>query len=487
MHHAPRQIALFIALTAVLAGACDTVGPRGDDDLDRKITDLLAQEGGAEAFLLPSANDFDAIPQDPRNPITAGKVRLGKLLFHETALATGAVRRDGAGTYSCATCHAAGAGFEAGLRQALGEGGIGFGRAGEGRRPDPSYREAEIDAQPIRTLSPLNGAWQRVAFWNGQFGAAGPNEETEDRWRIGSPQAVNRLGYLGLEAQAIAALETHRMAGGPAAVAAAYDEYSRLFEDAFGMLPDGDLEWREVAGLAIAAYERTLIANRAPFQRWLRGDRGALSDAEKRGALLFFGRAGCVACHRGPALGSDAFHALGMGDMEPIVGNLDLSDPVQFGRGGFTGLEQDNFQFKTPQLYNVSDRPALGHGATFRSVRDVIEYKNHAIPENRYVSEHRISSHFRPLRLSEQDVRDLTSFLERGLRDPDLARYVPGELPSGRCFPANDRQSRHDLGCTAPGGESAETETHPGAGEDSTRTHGAVPYPLLSTTRGELP
>ena len=235
MHHASRNITLAIAPAALVAAACEAVGPEGDDDLDPMLAELLAQKGGAEAFLLPAETGFDAIPQDPRNPLTVEKVHLGKLLFHETALATDAVRPDGAGTYSCATCHAAGAGFEA-------------------------------------------------------------------------------------------------------------------------------------------------------------------------------------------------------------------------------------------------------------SVREMIEYKNRAIPENRYVSEHRISPQIRPLRLSEQDVRDLTAVLERGLRDPALERYVPRELPSGRCFPANDRQSRLDLGCAAPGGGSAENEIHPGAGLRTPRAHGAVPYsPLLSTIRGELP
>lgn len=277
------------------------------------------------------------------------------------------------------------------------------------------------------------------------------NQGTEDRWRDGSPQSVNRLGYAGLEAQAIAALETHRMSGGAEALAYAYPSYRQLFDAAFPDWPEDRRISRETAGLAIAAYERTLIADRASFQRWLRGETDALSDAEKRGALLFFGRAACVQCHSGPSLGSATFHALGMGDLQPTVGRFDLADPLHFGRGAFTGRDEDNFRFKTPQLYNVSDRPALGHGATFASVRHIVDYKNAAVAQNRYVSVDRLSPLFRPLSLAENELQDLTAFIERGLRDPDLARYVPTELPSGNCFPANDPQSRRDLGCGAAG------------------------------------
>ena len=72
----------------------------------------------------------------------------------------------------------------------------------------------------------------------------------------------------------------------------------------------------EFAGLAVAAYERTVLANQAPFQAWLRGNTGALTDRQKAGATVFFGKAGCVSCHTGPALNSMAFHAIGMNDLD---------------------------------------------------------------------------------------------------------------------------------------------------------------------------
>lgn len=445
------RIALATVVLFSIAGCDNAIAP-GAADLDARLRETLddASDGqGLGAFLLPDRGDWAAIPQDPRNPLSPEKVELGRLLFHETALAVNPARNAGRGTYSCASCHHAAAGFQSGRRQAIGEGGQGFGRAGEARSLDPDYSPGEADVQPVRTLSPLNGAWQRIAFWNGQFGAVGPNVGTEARWADGTSLAVNRLGYDGLESQAIAALTTHRMKDGPATVAADYPAYRRLFEVAFPDRADSERVTVETAGLALAAYERTLVANEAPFQQWLRGDTDALTAAEKRGALLFFGKGGCVTCHTGPALGSATFHALGMGDLDGLdfIGTPDPAHPVHFGRGGFTGRAEDRYRFKTPQLYNLADHVAFGHGATFPSIRDVVEYKNEGVPQSPHVSARRLSPHFRPLQLSPAEIDDLTAFLERGLYDPDLRRYVPRAVPSQQCIPVNDAQSRRDLGC----------------------------------------
>ena len=449
----PTPLVLCIALFAALVG-CDSNTAPAEQSLDvqlRRAIEEAAGGDGLDAFRLPASDALAAIPQDPRNPLTAAKVELGRLMFHETALAVDPRREEGRGTYACASCHHAGAGFQSGRRQAIGEGGSGFGRAGERRVLHPDYAPAEADVQRIRTPALLNGAWQPVAFWNGQFGAGGPNVGTESRWLAGTPLGLNRLGYGGLETQAMAALVAHRMEGGVAAVTSDYPAYRGLFEDAFPDRAEAERVTSETAALAIAAYERTLVASEAPFQRWLRGEAGALSAAEKRGALVFFGEGGCVACHTGPGLASATFHALGMGDLEGsgVVGHADPADPVHTGRGGFNGRDEDLYRFKTPPLYNLTDHAAFGHGATFGSVRDVVAYKNAGVAQNPYVASRRLAPQFRPLRSDAAAVDDLTAFLERGLYDPQLDRYVPEALPSGYCFPANDAQSRRDLGCAS--------------------------------------
>lgn len=324
---------------------------------------------------------------------------------------------------------------------------MGFGTRGEMRTRDPAYPLADLDVQPIRSPAPLNAAYQPVMLWNGQFGATGPNRGTEASWTPGTPKEANFLGYEGIETQAIAGLSVHRMGAVASSMASTHPVYRALFEAAF---PGAAID-REQAGLAIAAYERTLLADRAPFQRWLRGEASALTEAQKRGALVFFGKGGCSSCHTGPALSSMSFHALGMGDLEGagvfLEGGADPSRPEHLGRGGFTGRPQDAYAFKVPQLYNLIEAGPLGHGGTFTTLRAVVEYKNAAVPQNARVPLDRLSPLFVPLGLTATEVDDLVRFLEEGLLDGELDRYVPSELPSGYCFPVNDPRSKVELGC----------------------------------------
>ena len=130
--------------------------------------------------------------------------------------------------------------------------------------------------------------------------------------------------------------------------------------------------------------------------------------------------------------------------MNEIIG--DVADGVRLGRGGLTGLDEDNYKFKVPQLYNLADINVFGHGGSFSSVREVVEYKNAGVAQNE-ASITNLDYRFVPLNLSATQVDDLVEFLEVSLRDPDLMRYEPTSLPSGLCVINNDSTSRADLGC----------------------------------------
>lgn len=419
-----------------------------DEELDAKLSE--ASDGqGLSYFILPDENDLVNIPQDPQNPLTPEKVELGKLLFHETAIGRNPKKEDQAGTYSCASCHHAAAGFQAGVRQGIGEGGIGFGQKGEDRRVDPNYGFDFLDIQPIRTPSTLNTAYQDIMLWNGQLGNVPLNEGTEDKWALRSPKALNFLGFEGLETQAIAGIDIHRQEIDEHFVEQ-FPEYKLLFDRAFPEYSEEERYNDTIAGLAIAAFERTMLANQAPFQRWLKGEESAMTDIEKQGAILFFGKAACVDCHTGPALSQEAFYALGLNDLvgEGVTNTVgqDFFTSAE-GRGGFTGKEEDLYKFKVPQLYNLTDSPFFGHGGSLRSVEEVLWYKNEAIPENSQVPLEQLSGKFRPLGLTATEIDQLKAFLEKSLYDPNLSRYVPEQLPSGLCFPNADSVSRVDLGC----------------------------------------
>ncbi|MEZ4986743.1 MAG: cytochrome c peroxidase [Saprospiraceae bacterium] len=424
---------------------------REEEDLNSEleaVLELADPVNGKSGFLMPKSFDFNSIPQDPNNPITAAKVQLGKFLYHETGIAQNPMQEEGRGTYSCATCHFASAGFQAGRFQGIGDGGSGMANNGLDRNRFQSYSGDILDVQPIRTPTAMNAAYQELMLWNGQFGATGMNEGTEYAWTAGTPKENNHLGFQGLETQAIAGLGVHRLVINETLI----NElgYQSMFDAAFPHIPALERYTPVTAGLAIAAYERTLLSNQAPFQQFLEGKYNAMSNPEKRGAILFFGKAQCASCHTGPALSSMSFHAIGMGDLdlcpeETFKTNATVVENQ--GRGGFTGREEDKFAFKTPSLYNLKDSPFYGHGASLRTLRDVVVYKNRAVKENPRVSDVYLSPLFAPLGLSASEIDDLTAFLTWSLHDPNLKRYEPDYLLSGQCFPSNDPQSSEDLGC----------------------------------------
>ncbi|MEL6544721.1 MAG: cytochrome-c peroxidase, partial [Myxococcota bacterium] len=264
----------LITFAALATAACGEDGPFLNDDLAA----ALEQAGGEASFLLPEETDLANIPADPANPLTAEKVELGQLLYHETGLATAPNDESRMGTYSCASCHHAAAGFKAGVPQGIADGGEGFGTVGEGRLlrfgldgTAPAMSPLRPDIQPVASPTTLNVAFQDVMLWNGQFGNAS-NSAINDGLppevlaTPGTPKAQNTRGLSGVEIQAVAGLGVHRLEVDNGSVLQTNGEYAALFADAFPSSTDT----LEDAAKAIAAFERTLITNRAPFQRWLR-------------------------------------------------------------------------------------------------------------------------------------------------------------------------------------------------------------------------
>ena len=430
----PVPLSALLACALAVATGCGRVEGDGraatrDARLERVIE--RATGAPAAALAMPTETDLADIPQDPLNPLTPAKVELGRALFHDTGFGAPdlrGVRRD----VSCATCHDAAAGFQAGRVQGV---------SAPVRLTKPEHL-GHVDAQGIRTPSVLNVAYQSVLHWNGQLGAGGPNEGTERQWTRGTAKAVNHRGYSGPEAQAIAGLETHGFAVTPERI----EElgYGSDFREAFGTLPQNPAQAQEAAALALAAYQRTLLPTQAPFQRWLRGERQALAPAQLRGAEVFFGRGKCSSCHNGPSLSDGDFHALGMADLyavpEPTV-NASADMGVNLGRAGFTHRTADLYAFKTPQLYNLADSPFYGHGSSHRTLEDVVVYHLRAASENPRVAAAHLDEDFRPVRLSQRELEDLVTFLRDGLRDPSLSRYVPSEGSPAR-EPTPSRLSR---------------------------------------------
>ena len=436
---------LVLAAMSLLMFACTQ--DRLENPIDAQLEQALnaaSDNQGLGYYVLPDAEDLAAIPQDPANPLTPEKVQLGKMLFFETGLALEPSQELGKGTWSCASCHIPSAGFMPGRMQGIADGGIGFGKNGEGRLKYPSYDDNEIDAQGVRPLSMLNVAYVTNSTWSGQFGSDGINEGTEYAWE--GARHVNHLGFSGLESQNIEGLDLHRMVVNKEVM----DEfgYTEYFDEAFSDFPEEKRYSKITTSFALSAYLRTLLTTESPWQQYLKGDQAALSQPEKDGALLFFGKARCYTCHTGPALNSMRFYALGVNDLCDVGGlATSAEDERNLGRGGFTGKAEDMHKFKVPQLYNLQDSPFYFHGSSKNTLEEVVEYFNIGEPENARVPEEQLPPYFRPLRLSSEEVSNITSFLETGLRDPNLERYVPSIVLSGNCMPNNDVLSKAELGC----------------------------------------
>ncbi|MBX2883103.1 MAG: hypothetical protein KTR32_24330, partial [Granulosicoccus sp.] len=290
----------------------------------------------------------------------------------------------------------------------------------------------------------------------------GPNSGITTVLNAGPPGlVVNGFLLPGLETQVLAGTQVHRLRFDNNSILQTNPKYQRLFKKAYpngvnGLVPNGSSVSREGLGAAkaIAAYERTLLANQAPFQLWLQGNHNALNSSQLEGALLFFGKANCVSCHTGPALstapGTPAermFFNVGFKDLNTKKRNIlgTVSEGVSRGRGNFTGNPNDDYKFKTPQLYNLANTKVFGHGGSFKSLKQVLNYKNRGKPQRK--GTRNLAEEFQPLNLTTKELKHLHSFLATALLDPNLKRYQPRKLPSGNCFPAADFKSALDLRC----------------------------------------
>lgn len=416
-----------------------------DTELRQNIQ-AASPDGTLDFYKLPNEEDLANIPQDPKNPLTPEKIQLGKFFFFETGLGQDAVYEEGNGTYSCASCHIPSAGFRAGNYQGIADGGRGFGVGGEDRVRNTNYDESEMDVQSARPLSMVNVAYVQNTFWNGQFGSSGVNIGTEDVWDLSEDTERNHLGFEGIETQNFEGLIAHRITiNKPLLEELGYLE---LYDEVFADFPEEERYTTFTASFAFSAYIRSILSNKAPFQEWLNGEGRAMSYEEKKGGILFFGKAQCWQCHYNQNLGSSEFHALGVKDMYQTPSyNTSPDDRRNLGRGGFTLNEEDNYKFKVPGIYNLDGTNFFFHGASHTSIADVVEFFNEAQPENPDVPASQISEKFNPLFLSADEKAHLVAFLKNGLKDPNLKRYAPDSILSGNCFPNNDDQSRQDLGC----------------------------------------
>jgi cytochrome c peroxidase len=316
------------------------------------------------------------IPAD--NALDQARVALGRALYFEPKLS-----KDG--TVACATCHDVSKGFTD--RRAASEG------IGDqvGRRNAPTT---------------LNALLLHTQFWDGRAAML----EDQAKLPILNPIEMGQPD----EAAAVAAI-----AGDP--------KYKEAFQKAYGR----DVNFADI-GRAIASFERTLVFLDAPFDRFLGGEVGAISDQAKLGWTLFLGKARCVSCHQlntaKPLGTNNKFHNIGVSARHKDFEGLALKALTELQKGGSSTELKDRFAletdfaelgrfvvtthradigaFRTQQLRNVGITAPYMHDGSLSTLWDVMDHYNKGGEANPY-----LDGGIEPLALTESEVDAVVEFL----------------------------------------------------------------------------
>jgi cytochrome c peroxidase len=305
--------AVFVAAAVLALIGAPGCGRKGDRSADQSSSPVPpARQLGAVAAAFVN-EPIQPLPQplslDPRT------VALGKRLFHDPTLSAD-------GTVSCATCHDLAQGGEDGRTQSIGVGGA----------------VGEVNAPTV-----LNAAFNFKQFWDGR---AGTLEE-----QVSGP-LLNPKEMASDWSTVLATLRNDA-------------EYAQAFD---AIYPDGLTETN--VRDALATFQRALVTADARFDRYLRGEIGAISAIERDGYELFK-ELGCVTCHQGVAIGGNMFQTFGkMADYFADRGNI---QPADLGRFNVTGKESDRYKFKVPSLRNVALTAPYFHDGQAETLEEAVQ------------------------------------------------------------------------------------------------------------------
>jgi len=318
------------------------------------VSAILSTTVANATNMKPSAEDIEnylrpaEVPQPANNKMTPERIELGKILFFDPRLS-------GSKWISCATCHNPVMGWSDGLPTAIGHGMKKLGRS---------------------TPTILNTAYQNRQFWDGRA-------RTLEQQALGPIQAEPEMsGNLENLTKELAAIP----------------EYREMFESSY----PGEGITKDTIAKAIASYERTVVSNDSPFDRWLKGESGAMSEAAIRGFELFKGKANCAACHSGFNFSDRGFH------------NIGLPDNNDAGRYAIIPVEVLKGAFKTPTLRDISLTAPYMHNGQYKTLQEVVDHYNSGGNKNMG----NLDPNMKPLNLTDQEKKDLVIFLKSLTGDP---------------------------------------------------------------------
>jgi cytochrome c peroxidase len=461
-----RALLVAVLLAAgSLPVARGALGTTHDPDLDARLARRLDEVGF-------SGRIEASLPARLGRSVDGRLADIGRLLWFDTV--TG-LNDDN----TCGGCHSPTSGFADTQSIAIGIDNNGI--VGPDRVGPRNMRRAP---------TVINAAFFPRLMWNSRFAAVSGNPFDNRGGFVFPPPEGTSLSYLPhlLTAQAfIPPTERTEVAGfgfdgDNDAIRAevvrrlnSIDEYRSLFGRVFPPVQAGDSVTFDMFAAAIAEFEFSLTFANAPLDRFARGEHAALSDQEERGALLFFGKAGCVACHSVGGESNEMFsdfseHVLAVPQIVPSVTNNDFDGPgdnEDFGREQVTGSPDDRYKFRTPPLRNLAVQPTFMHDGAFTTLEAAIRHHLDVTASVRSydpLSQHLDADLVRPIgpvdpllarvdpllssptRLGEDELDAVVAFVRNGLLDPrtkpqNLRKLVPRRLPSGRApltfqFPA---------------------------------------------------
>ncbi|HEY7096656.1 MAG TPA: cytochrome c peroxidase [Terriglobales bacterium] len=245
--------------------------------------------------------------------------------------------------------------------------------------------------------------------------------------------------------------------------------YRELFGKVYSAVKAGAPIDFNMFGEAIAEFEFTLTFANAPIDRFARGDHDAMTFRQKRGALLFFGKANCVSCHAVAGKANEMFsdfeeYNIGVPQISPTFGvgkgNVIFDGPnmdEDFGLEQITGDSRDRYHFRTAPLRNLVLQPAFFHNGSFTRLEDAIRhhldvYESARNYDPRRAGVERDLRHVgpiepvlmtlapqlrNPISLEADELKDLVAFVRDGLQDEkatkkNLCALIPDSVPSGR-------------------------------------------------------
>ena len=396
------------------------------------------------------------------------RANLGRLLWFDTI---GGLNNDN----TCAGCHSPTNAF--GDTQSIAIGIDNNGIVGPHRVGPRNQR---------RTPMAINTAFFPNLMWNSRFAAlSGDPFDNSSGFVFPQPEGLT-LSYLPqlLDAQAfIPPTERVEVAGfafpgDNFAIRAevlnrlnAVAAYRKLFGEVFPEVKNGAAIDFNMFGKAIAEFEFSLVFANAPIDQYARGQENALTTDQKKGALLFLGSAGCVACHQVSGHSNEMFsdfsqHVIGVPQIapaagDPAAGNVTFDGPGQnedFGLEQITGDANDRYKFRTSPLRNVALQPTFFHNGAFTRLEEAIRHHLDVLASvNNYnPATAGVAPDLRgplgpmapvlarldpllatPIHLTDEEFRQLVDFVTNGLLDPrakseNLRKLVPKSVPSGR-------------------------------------------------------